>query len=63
MFKPNHHLPENIAEGLKSQFLQILGVDMGTKCATMYANLFMNHFEGTIENAQVIETQAFRYTN
>ena len=28
-------------------FLQILGVAMGTKCAPIYANLFMNHFEET----------------
>ena len=28
-------------------FLQILGVVMGTKCAPIYANLFMNHFEET----------------
>ena len=28
-------------------FLQISGVGMSTKCAPIYANLFMNHFEET----------------
>ena len=30
-----------------NNYLQILGVAMGTKCAVIYANLFMSHFEET----------------
>ena len=30
-----------------THYLQLLGVAMGTKCAVIYANLFMSHFEET----------------